>query len=208
MLDSKIHSLYDNLIGKHLAKLAIKLHLTANKVTLIGFGFAIIAFISILAQQYEIGLVFILLNRLADGLDGAVARATSTSKAGGFLDITLDFYFYSMIVAAFGLADLQNNATAAITLMLAFLSTGVSFLALASAAKESELAHLQTYQNKAIYYSSALAESTETMICFILMCLLPQYFAYFAYVFAIICFVSAFFRVKDGYLKLKLLEKP
>ena len=74
MFDAKIRPLIDpplNAAGQGLAKLG----LSADHVTLIGFGFGLLSFGAIAFGWFWLGLVFLLLNRLADGLDGAVARA-------------------------------------------------------------------------------------------------------------------------------------
>jgi phosphatidylglycerophosphate synthase len=44
-------------------------------------------------RWYGAALAAILLNRLLDGLDGALARRRGLTDAGGFLDISLDFLF-------------------------------------------------------------------------------------------------------------------
>ena len=41
------------------------------------------------------GLALIVVSRLADGVDGALARLTRPTDRGAFLDITLDFLFYA-----------------------------------------------------------------------------------------------------------------
>jgi phosphatidylglycerophosphate synthase len=49
------------------------------------------------------------LNRLFDGLDGALARRRGLTDAGGFLDISLDFLFYALVPFGFMLADPAAN---------------------------------------------------------------------------------------------------
>ena len=82
----------------------------ADTVTLIGFGIGIAAAVAIAMQHYALSLALLLVSRLADGLDGAVARLTQPSDRGAFLDITLDFLFYASIPLAFALADPLHNA--------------------------------------------------------------------------------------------------
>ena len=72
-------------------------------------------------------LGFILLNRLADGLDGAIARATSLSDRGGYLDIVLDFLFYGAIPLGFALASPSQNALPAAVLLLALWGPARAF---------------------------------------------------------------------------------
>ena len=77
----------------------------------------------------------IIANRVCDGLDGAVARVSGTSDLGAYLDITLDFLFYSAIPFAFAVAD-PNKALAACFLIFSFVGTGSSFLAFAIIAQK------------------------------------------------------------------------
>ena len=83
------------------AKPLVRFGITANQVTVFGFIIGILAVPAIISENFNLALALILFNRLSDGLDGAVARQTHTTDAGGFLDISLDFIFYSAIVFAF-----------------------------------------------------------------------------------------------------------
>jgi phosphatidylglycerophosphate synthase len=103
---------------------------SANQVSLAGFLIGMLALPLLAFGRYQWALAAILLNRLLDGLDGAVARDTGITDRGGFLDITLDFIFYAAVVLGFALAD-PANALAAATLLFAFMGTGSSFLAFA-----------------------------------------------------------------------------
>ena len=76
-----------------------------DQVTLTGFLAGMIAIPLLANQLYIPALIMILLNRVMDGLDGALARLNQPTDAGGFLDITLDFIFYSGVVLGFALAD-------------------------------------------------------------------------------------------------------
>ncbi len=66
--------------------------ISADQLTVIGFLIGMLA-LPLLAYQLWFGaLIAIVLNRIFDGLDGALARhANQSSSAGGYLDIT--FYF-------------------------------------------------------------------------------------------------------------------
>lgn len=76
---------------------------------------------------YGAALAAIVLNRLLDGLDGALARRRGLSDAGGFLDISLDFLFYALVPFGFIVADPAQNALAGGWLLFAFIGTGSSF---------------------------------------------------------------------------------
>ncbi|MCL4699717.1 MAG: CDP-alcohol phosphatidyltransferase family protein, partial [Burkholderiaceae bacterium] len=155
----------------------------ADAVTLAGFVFGVAAMVAIAASQPLAGLAGIVLSRLADGLDGELARATAPTDRGAFLDITLDFLFYAGVPLAFALADPPANALPAAVLLAAFIGTGSTFLAFAVLAERRGLAS-SDYPSKGFFYLGGLTEGSETIACFALMCLVPQHFAWWAYGFA------------------------
>jgi len=170
----------------------------ADQVTLIGFALGVAAALSIAFHHPIGGLVLMLISRLGDGLDGPLARLTSPTDRGGFLDITLDFLFYASIPLAFAFADPAGNALAASVLLPAFMGTATSFLAFATLAAQRGLISA-VYPNKGIYYLGGLTEATETLVCFALMCVWPSWFAVFAWVFAGLCVLTIVTRLVAGW---------
>ena len=60
--------------------------------TLAGLVAGVATAVAVWQQQYLLGLVLWLLNRVFDGLDGAVARQRgASSDISGYLDIVVDF---------------------------------------------------------------------------------------------------------------------
>ena len=153
---------------------------------------------AIASQQPRLGLALILASRLADGLDGAVARQTRPTDRGAFLDITLDFLFYASIPLAFALADPAAHALAAAVLLAAFIGTGSSFLAFAVLAERRGLSSL-AYPNKGLYYLGGFTEAGETLACFAAMCLWPAAFAPLALGFAALCGLTLLARLHAGW---------
>jgi len=186
------------------ARVLDNINITANQVTLFGFGLGCIAFPAVILHQYYLALLLIILNRICDGLDGALARIQGLTDAGGFLDISLDFLFYSLIPFGFILAD-PTNATAGALLIFSFVGTGSSFLAFAVMASKKGI-NDPVYKNKSLYYISGLTEGTETIICLVLFCLLPQHFSVIAYIYAAACWFTTFTRIYSGYYTLKDAE--
>jgi phosphatidylglycerophosphate synthase len=90
-----------NAAGRWLAGMG----LSANHVTIAGLVLGLAAAIAIALGAFAIGLFLFLLSRIADGLDGAVARATTPTDQDGFLDIALDFFVYAAIPLAFAVYD-------------------------------------------------------------------------------------------------------
>lgn len=181
-----------------LANLLARAGASANLITIVGFAVGLLAAGLIAAQFYLAGALAIMLSRLCDGLDGAVARRTRVTDAGGFLDIALDFIFYASIPLAFAIADPARNALAAAALLAAFAGTMSSFLAFAVIAAKRDLSSL-AYPGKSFYFLGGLTEATETLACFIAMCLWPQWFAWIAAVFAALCLLTTVTRIWWGW---------
>ena len=171
---------------------------SADQVTFAGFGLGLFAALCIALGFYALALAPLLASRALDGLDGAVARAGVASDRGAFLDIGLDFVFYGTIPLAFGIADPDSNALAAATLLAAFVGTGSSFLAYAIIAEKRGLKSTE-YPTKSFYYLGGLAEGTETIACFLAMCLWPQHFAVLAYFYAALCLITTITRLLAGW---------
>ncbi|WP_417676272.1 CDP-alcohol phosphatidyltransferase family protein [Roseibium sp.] len=196
MFDSRLRPMIDppmNAAGKRLARTGI----SANAVTVSGFVFGMLAAALIALGAPLAGLVFVLINRIADGLDGAVARVNGKTDLGGYLDITLDFFFYGAVPFAFAVLDPSKNALAATALLLSFYANGASFLAFAIMAEKHGL-ETDRQGSKSLYYLGGLAEGAETIGVFILMCLWPSGFAILAWAFAAVCIVSAGARTLIG----------
>ena len=170
----------------------------ADQVTLTGFGLGITAAALIAFNWPLTAIVLILLSRALDGLDGALARLCGTTDRGAFLDISLDFFFYAAIPLAFAIADPAANGFAAAVLLAAFVGTGTSFLAFAVIAEKRGLKST-AYPTKTIYYLGGLTEGSETVACFIVMCLWPQHFAIAAYVYAALCALTSVMRIAAGW---------
>lgn len=176
-----------------------------DQVTLAAFVIGMLALALLAFELYWAALVVILLNRLGDGLDGALARLTGTaSDAGGFLDIGLDFVFYAAVVLGFALANPAANALAGALLLFAFIGTGTSFLAFAIMAARHQLQRPR-FQHKAFYYLHGLTEGTETVMALVAFCLWPAHFPLLATVFAAACLLTTATRLWGGYVTLKTL---
>ena len=185
-----------------LAKALDKLNINADQVSVCGFIIGMVSVAMVATGHFYLALLCLLLNRLADGIDGELARLQNATDAGGFLDITLDFIFYGMFPVGFALFSPADNALMAAVLVASFVGTGASFLAFSSMAQRYNIEH-PDFDYKGFYYLDGLAEGTETILCFVLMCLLPGYFAVIALVFALLCILTTTNRVVFGYRTLK-----
>jgi phosphatidylglycerophosphate synthase len=181
--------------------IALKLRtvgVSANQISFTGFALGMAAALLIANGTIGLAIAPLLLNRLLDGLDGAVARLGAPTERGAFLDITLDFLFYAAVPLAFGFYNPTQNALAAAVLLASFIGTGTSFLAYAIIA-EKRGDKSTDYPTKGFYYLGGLTEGFETVLCFIAMCAWPQNFAVIAYVYAGMCCVTTLTRLVAGW---------
>ena len=142
-------------------------------------------------------LGLIVVSRICDGLDGSVARASRKTDFGGYLDITLDFVFYGAVPLGFVILDPAANAIAGAALIFSFYVNGASFLAYAIVAEKRGLS-TDARGVKSIYFTTGLAEASETYIVFAVFCLWPTWFALVAWVFTVICLYTAFSRIMQA----------
>jgi phosphatidylglycerophosphate synthase len=192
MLDGVVRPLIDPPLDRAAAWLTGQ-GISADSLTWTGFAIGLLAVPAIAFERYSAALVLILLNRLFDGVDGAVARRTSPTDRGAYLDIVCDFIFYSAVVFGFALAR-ETNATAAAFLIVSFVGTGSSFLAFAAIAAKRSL--VTTARGaKSIYYLGGLTEGTETIIAFAVFCLAPERFPVSAFVFGVLCWITTASRI-------------
>lgn len=201
MLDSALQQALKPVLAR-VARTVVRVGVGADAMSFIGFAFGMAAALTIAFQHFTAGLVLLLLSRLMDGLDGAVARLTQPTDRGGFLDITLDFVFYAAIPLAFAVADPVHNALPAAVLLASFMGTGSSFLAFATVAAKRGLASTE-FPDKSFYFLGGLTEATETIAAFVAMCLWQQWFAPIAYGFAALCAITTALRIGWGWQRFR-----
>lgn len=191
MFDARLRPLIDpplNWVGDKLAALGV----AANAVTLLGAATGVAVGVAIGIGSFLAGLLLIIVNRLFDGLDGAIARATLKTDFGGYLDIVADYFFYVAVPLGFGFSD-PARLPYALALVAAFTLTATSFLAFAAiAARRGN--ETRAHGEKSFYYSTGLAEGAETIGFFIAMCLWPDRFDIFAGLFTGLCLLTVLQR--------------
>ncbi|MDR3499894.1 MAG: CDP-alcohol phosphatidyltransferase family protein [Parvibaculum sp.] len=187
MIDALIRPLIDiplNKVGPMIARAGI----SANAVTVSGAVAGLAASFAIAQSDFSLGLCLVLVSRILDGLDGAVARSTQPTDFGGYLDILCDYIFYASVPLAFGLAS-PANLLPALILLASFILSGTSFLAYAALAEKRGL-ETSAQGTKSFYYMAGLAEGTETIAAFVGACLFPDWFPVIAYAFAALCLAT------------------
>ena len=167
--------------------------ISANALTFAGAVLGICAAFFIAQSNFTAALVFVVLNRIFDGLDGAIARLNGPTEFGGYLDTICDYIFYIAVPVAFGLID-PANALPALLLVASFTLTAVSFLAFAAISGRRE-SQDGAHGPKAFFYSTGLMEGGETIAFFVLFCLFPAFFPTLAIIFAVLCVLTVLQRI-------------
>ena len=197
MLDRYVRPLIDpplNRMGRSLAQAGV----SANAVTVIGLALGLAGAFAVLKECYLCALGLMLASRLADGLDGAVARATRMTDFGGYFDIVADFVFYAAYPLAFVVADPAQNGVAGAALLGAFYIKGAWFLGFAILAAKRNM-NTAVRGRKSWYHSGGLLEGTETIVFFVALCVFSSAFVPLAWGFAAACVVTAGARVAMAY---------
>ncbi|MBU6372399.1 MAG: CDP-alcohol phosphatidyltransferase family protein [Alphaproteobacteria bacterium] len=166
----------------------------ANAVTLAGAAVAIAVGAAIVAGAYGWALALIVLNRVLDGLDGAIARRAGATDFGGYLDTVCDYLFYGVVPLAFAIADPAGAGAAAAAVLASFCLTASSYLAFAALAAKNGLT-TRARGEKSYYAAFGVIEGGETIAFFVAFVLWPAWFAPLAWTLAALCALTTILRV-------------
>jgi len=205
MFDRSIQRLIQkplSFLGKFLLKI-----LQPNQITFIGFFFGIVMCLLIFIHSYFLAILFLFLNRLCDGLDGVMARQTSPSPLGAYLDIILDFIIYAAFVLVFSLEN-EINLLTGVFLLFTYICTGTTFLTQAIIQPQLDYSQQQDSIEdeipKSFIYASGLIEGTETIFFMFLCLIVPKAFPILGFLFSVLCLITAIARVIIFYKKYKI----
>ena len=192
-----------SILGKFLLKI-----FKPNQITIIGFFFGIVMCFLIFIHSYLLAILFLFINRLCDGLDGVMARQTSPSPLGAYLDIILDFIIYAAFVLVFSLQN-EINLLTGVFLLFSYICTGTTFLT--QAIIQPQLDYSQQDHDdvkdeipKSFIYASGLIEGSETIFFMFICLILPKAFPILGFLFGMLCLITAIARVIIFYKKYKV----
>ena len=154
------------------ASLALaRLGVTPSQVTWAGFLLALGAAGLVATRHPVLGLAVWLVSRVADGLDGVLARATGQKTPfGAYLDITLDMAAYCAMVAGFALLHPTHHALW-MAVLIGYILNITTTLALAAVAADRR--EVLTPGNRTFQFTRGLAEAGEASVVYVLWALLP-----------------------------------
>ena len=190
------------------ASAVVRLGIRATTLTVVGWLVGVGACVLVATEHWHLALVAWLLNRVLDGLDGPVARRTGSTDLGGFLDIVADFSIYGGFVVAAAIAE-PDARLACLVLLGTYYLSGTAFLALSSVLeRRGEAARQEISDGRSLLFVGGLAEGTETVVAYDLICLFPQQLELLAWVFAVAVAVTAVQRIALGIHLLRGVEQP
>jgi phosphatidylglycerophosphate synthase len=131
MLDEKLRKLKDRWLRP---LVGVAGGLSPNALTLLALAVGLASAGAAAQQLYGLGLALWAINRVLDGLDGAVARETGQqSDFGGYLDIVADFVVYAAVPIGFFLGQATVELGLSLALLLgSFYVNGASWMYLAA----------------------------------------------------------------------------
>jgi CDP-diacylglycerol--glycerol-3-phosphate 3-phosphatidyltransferase len=110
-------------------RLAVRLHLTPNTVTVIGFAVVVVAAGLVGTGSLLAGAAVLVAGSLLDAVDGALARATGgTTAFGSFLDSTLDRAAEAILYGGVAAYYLAGAADPTWPVLLALIAMAASFM--------------------------------------------------------------------------------
>ncbi|GAB3536307.1 CDP-alcohol phosphatidyltransferase family protein [Arthrobacter tecti] len=185
--------------------------ITPNRLTTLNLILGLASAALAAGQLWVPALIAWLLCRLADGLDGPLARLrASRSNAtnddvgqGGFWDISADFIVYGATVVGVAVGTTSGFNTDLLPFLLvlfAYYINGSVFLAFSSIAERSGR---QLDDGRSLSFLGGLAEGAETVVVHSLWLILPAFAGQIALVWAVLVSISAGQRVVAGFRALR-----
>jgi phosphatidylglycerophosphate synthase len=202
MLDQVLRARLGPTLDRAAAPLAAR-GISPGTVTGVGLLAGIGACVCVATGLWGAALALWLANRLLDGLDGPVARHHHATELGGLLDFVADFVVYSGFVVGVAIAH-PGARLACVVLLAAYL---VNVVALLSFSSVIERHGLPLGDERSLRLLPGLAEGTETIVVYVLFCLLPGFSAVIAWAFAGVVAVTAGQRVERAVTSLNALAR-
>jgi len=152
-------------------------HVSPTTLTFIGLGVGLAAAVAAAFTQPYLALSLWIVNRIIDGLDGELARATQTqSDLGGYLDLMVDLTIYAAIPVGLTIAQVSfGNWLALAVLLSVFYINAGSWMLLSALLEKRKQGATANAERTSITMPTGIIEGTETVIFYSLFLIFPNY---------------------------------
>ena len=195
MWDEALRELKD-VVLKPVARLLLG-SITANQMTILGLVLGLASAVCFAVHLPVAGMLLWGLNRVADGLDGTLARlGNKQSDFGGFLDLVCDLVVYAAIPvgltvqASSGGPAQTDRAWLALSGLLAVFYVNIGSLFYLSALIQKQQQAGSSPRVTSVPFPSALIEGFETVVFYTLFMAFPRYLVGLFTVFSLGCVVN------------------
>lgn len=196
MFDSTLRPLKDKLAAP-LAE-AIGTRLAPDTISLLAFVSGLGCTAALILGYRWLALMFWLLNRLLDGLDGLLARHNGhSSDAGAYLDIMLDFVVYATIPLAMAWTEPALAYPVALLLAMFYLNSA-SWMYLSALLEKRGANAVAQGEITIVSMPSGVVEGSETIVFYILFILIPSWRLVLILLLAGLTLLGALIRFVQG----------
>jgi phosphatidylglycerophosphate synthase len=170
-------------------------HISATQVTLGGFAAAVLCATAVAYGFYWLGFLLLIANRVADGVDGALARMTHPTDFGAYLDMVLDFVAFTLIAGSFA-AGRPEHAVPAVVVAASLMGLASTFLGFAVVAATRGL--IPDMKDKPFTLAGGIVETSEITVFLLIVLLWPSVFPTAAWIFSAACWVTMAQRIYEA----------
>ena len=166
-------------------------------VTLLALLWGLMCLAAIWWGAYGTAALFWALNRLADGLDGTLARAQNRQTDwGGYLDILTDYLIYGLVPVVLVAADPQESHWLFLAILLvSYYVNTASWMYLSAILEKRNAGAAHRGEQTTITMPPALIGGTETIAAYFVFLLWPAQLGWWMGIMAGLVFVAAVQRL-------------
>ena len=174
---------------------------TPNRITAVGFIMGMAGASAAWHHAWMVALVLWLTSRLADGLDGSLARLRGVDKnsgpslSGGYVDIMADFAVYGSFVVGVG-HGVGGSLAPFLWVLLGYYLNGTAFLAFSAIGERSTI---RLEDGRSLSFIFGLTEGAETISVHSIWCIFPGRAGAIAAMWAALVLASAVGRTWQGF---------
>lgn len=191
MLDEQLRARVVAPAAERLARVLRTCGVSAVAVTTTGLAFGVAACLAAGLGLWWIALALWVSGRAFDGIDGPLARLVGATDLGGYLDFACDLVVYAGFVVAVSVAVPGARLACAALLAAYYVNVG-AWLSYSALAKRQALSG---GDGRSLRFVPGLAEGAETLLVYVLFCVLPEHAAVIAWAFAALVGLSALQRI-------------